>query len=85
MPKQILRLTESDLHNLIRKSVNEILQMKKKNVIREDVLGDDWNVNPDEEEVNNNYEPFNDQLDNEEESNDFGITGEKQFDPTDYN
>ena len=85
MSKQILRLTESELHNLIRKSVNEILQMKKKNVIREDALGDDWNVNPDEEEVNNNYEPFNDQLDDEEESNDFGITGERQFGPTDYN
>lgn len=78
--KKIIRLTESDLHNIVRASVNRIL--------REDVLGNDWNVS-DENGVYNNYEPFNDQERHEQEDEfrdnfDWGAQGEKNIDPTQY-
>jgi hypothetical protein len=68
--KKVIRLTESELRNIIKNSVNRIL--------REDILGNDWREN---DNVLNNYEPF----EGEEHSNpfdgmvndhDFGITGE---------
>jgi hypothetical protein len=49
--------------------------------MNEDVLGNDWNVN-DENEINNNYEPFEDQED--DESHDFGIVGDNGIDNTVY-
>ena len=52
MKKNIIRITESDLHNII---VNTV-----KRVLKEDVLGNDWNAIDDNENfnVNNNYEVF---------------------------
>jgi hypothetical protein len=78
--KKIIRLTESDLHRIIEGSVKRIL--------REGVLGNDWRQN--EDEVLNNYEPFEDQIDRYEAENEFrnqhdwGAQGEKDTDPTYY-
>ena len=66
-------MTESDLRRIITTSVQQIMN--------EDVLGNDWNVN-DENEINNNYEPFEDQED--DESHDFGIVGDNGIDNTVY-
>ena len=77
--KQIIRLTESELHRIIRNSVRKI--------IGEDVLGNDWHEN---ETPYNNYEPFEDQIkrykeeDEYRNQHDWGTQGEEQFDPTDY-
>ena len=78
--KKIIRLTESDLHRIIEKSVSKIL--------REDVLGNDWRQ--DEDDVLNNYEPFEDQIDRYEaetefrNQHDWGAQGEEDIDPTHY-
>ena len=78
--KKIIRLTESDLHRIIEKSVSKIL--------REGVLGNDWRQN--ENDVLNNYEPFEDQIDRYEAENEFrnqhdwGAQGEEGIDPTNY-
>ena len=81
--KKIIRLTESDLHNIIKESVNRIL--------REDVLGNDWHENDDNENsVYNNYEPFESQIERyraEDEfrnQHDWGAQGEEEIDPTFY-
>lgn len=52
--------------------------------MNEDVLGNDWNVNDDENETNNNYEPFDDQDEDNDESHDFGIVGDNGIDNTVY-
>jgi hypothetical protein len=81
--KKIYRLTETDLRNIIMESVNRILG--------EDVLGNNWDSNEDNEDyVFNNYDPFDDQerFKAEEDfrnQHDWGTEGEKQFDPTDEN
>ena len=83
--KKIVRLTESDLHRIIKDSVKRIL--------REDVLGNNWHENEDEREnkVLNNYEPFQNQIENYKEDSelnnqyDWGIKGENPLDPTQYN
>lgn len=78
--KKIIRLTESDLHRIIERSVSKIL--------REGVLGNDWRQN--EDDVLNNYEPFEDQIDRYEAENEFrnqhdwGAQGEEDIDPTHY-
>ena len=78
--KKIIRLTESDLHRIIEKSVSKIL--------REGVLGNDWRQN--ENDVLNNYEPFEDQIDRYEaetefrNQHDWGAQGEEDIDPTHY-
>lgn len=78
--KKIIRLTESDLHRIIERSVSKIL--------REGVLGNDWRQ--DEDEVLNNYEPFEDQIDRYDAETEFrnkydwGAQGEKDVDPTHY-
>ena len=78
--KKILRLTESDLHRIIERSVSKIL--------REGVLGNDWHQ--DEDDVLNNYEPFEDQIDRYEaetefrNQHDWGAQGEEDIDPTHY-
>lgn len=78
--KKIIRLTESDLHRIIEKSVSKIL--------REGVLGNDWRQN--ENDVLNNYEPFEDQIDRYEAENEFinqhdwCAQGEEGIDPTHY-
>ncbi len=78
--KKIIRLTESDLHKIIEKSVSKIL--------REGVLGNDWRQ--DEDDVLNNYEPFEDQIDRYEaetefrNQHDWGAQGEEDIDPTHY-
>lgn len=73
--RKIVRLTENELHNIVAESVRRIM--------REDVLGNDWNVN-DTDDLNNNYEPFEDQLDDDDESHDYGIVGDKGIDDTIY-
>jgi hypothetical protein len=78
--KKIIRLTESDLHRIIERSVSKIL--------KEGVLGNDWHQ--DEDDVLNNYEPFEDQIDRYEAENEFrnqhdwGAQGEENIDPTHY-
>jgi len=59
--KKIIRLTESDLHRIIKRSVSKIL--------REGVLGNDWRQN--EDDALNNYEPFEDQIDRYEAETEF--------------
>lgn len=78
--KKIIRLTESDLHRIIERSVSKIL--------KEGVLGNDWHQ--DEDDVLNNYEPFEDQIDRYEaetefrNQHDWGAQGEEDIDPTHY-
>ena len=78
--KKIIRLTESDLHRIIERSVSKIL--------REGVLGNDWRQ--DEDDVLNNYEPFGDQIDRYDaetefrNQHDWGAQGEEDIDPTEY-
>ena len=76
--KKIIRLTESDLHRIVRESVKRIL--------REDVLGNDWNAanvgnNDNITDVSNNYEAFEDQKD----EHNWSTSGEENIDPTQYN
>lgn len=79
--KKLIRLTESDLHRIIEKSVRRI--------IREDVLGNDFRQ-VDDTSALNNYEPFENQIDNYETENEFrnqhdwGAQGEEDIDPTHY-
>lgn len=74
--KKIIRMTESDLHNLIARTV--------KRIIREDVLGNDWRENDD---VLNNYEAFEDQkttpFNGMTNDHDWSVKGE-DGDPTHY-
>ena len=72
--KKIIRLTEQDLHNIIKASVNRIL--------REDVLGDDWREANQEDSVMNDYEPFETQMDTQDYN--WSTQGEEEFDPTFY-
>lgn len=74
--KQVIRLTESDLMKIIKNSVRKAL--------KEDVLGNDWNVNDD---IRNNYEVFDDpfeDMDDQSNEHDWGVQGEENFDPTEY-
>jgi hypothetical protein len=78
--KRIIRLTESDLRQIVRESVRRI--------IREDVLGNNWNAvnigsNDNITDISNNYEPFEDQKFNSD--NDWSVSGEENIDPTQYN
>ena len=77
--KKIIRLTESDLHRIVKESVNRIL--------KEDVLGNDWHEN-EEDAVMNNYEPFESQedlpFDGMQDDHDWSGVGEEEFDPTFY-
>lgn len=77
--KRIIRLTESDLRQIVRESVRRI--------IREDVLGNNWNAvnigsNDNITDISNNYEPFEDQKFNSD--NDWSVSGEENIDPTQY-
>lgn len=74
--KKIIRLTEQDLRNMIRQTVNRIL--------KEDVLGDDWREREADQEdsVMNNYEPFETQMDMQD--HDWSGQGEEEIDPTFY-
>jgi len=80
--KKIIRLTESELNTLIGNSVKRIL--------REEVLGDNWNVNDIEDEgknnqVLNNYEAgeyFKDEANND--NHDQSVVGNDPYDPTEY-
>lgn len=56
--KNIIRLTESELHAIINNTVQSLLQ--------ENVLGDDWRETEEDEEVMNNYEPFQSQMQHDE-------------------
>lgn len=82
--KKIIRLTESELKNIIERSVKQI--------IREDVLGNNFHEADDDlpfgedddfSPLFNNYEPFKSQQMNNNE-HDWGVEGEEQFDPTEY-
>jgi hypothetical protein len=74
--KKIIRMTESDLHNLVARTV--------KRIIREDVLGNDWREN---DNVLNNYEAFDDQkttpFNGMSNDHDWSVKGE-DGDPTHY-
>lgn len=78
MDRKIIRLTEADLHNIVKATVNRIL--------KEDVLGDDWRENQENQEdsVMNNYEPFDTQIQMDKQDHDWGTQGEEEFDPTYY-
>lgn len=73
---KIIRLTETDLHNIIRNSVNRIL--------KEDVLGNDWTEKEENDNVMNNYEPFEAQMQMDTQDHDWSGQGEEEFDPTFY-
>ena len=74
--KKVIRMTESDLHNLVARTV--------KRIIREDVLGNDWREN---DNVLNNYEAFDDQkttpFNGMSNDHDWSVKGE-DGDPTHY-
>lgn len=70
--RKLIRLTEEDLGNMIKMSLMD--------AINEGVLGDNWHEN-DDNDVMNNYEPFEDQ---EGSSHDWWVSGESNIDPTDY-
>ena len=81
--KKIFRLTESELMTMIENSVRK--------VIKEDVLGNDWRTKEDEDDdIFNNYEPFEDQIirykeeDEFRNQHDWSTQGEEEFDPTYY-
>ena len=71
--KKIIRLTESELKRIINNSVRKI--------IKEDVLGNDWREA--ENDVMNNYEPFELQKQDDNDNN-WGIKGEEGLDQTNY-
>ena len=71
--KKVIKLTESDLHKIIKESVSKILE--------EDVLNNNWEDF--DNGVLNNYEPFKNQKESDNE-HDWGISGEDGFDPTEY-
>lgn len=73
--KKIIRLTESELMNIVKSSVRKAL--------REDVLGNNWHESDEEleDKQNNNYQAFDSQVDDD---HDWGIKGEQGLDPTDY-
>ena len=73
--EKIIRLTEQDLSSMIKKSLA--------NIMNEDVLGDNWKEREDDD-VLNNYEPFEDQYGDELDSHDWGVSGEDNIDPTEY-
>lgn len=71
--KKIFRITESELKGIIKESVERVLN--------EDVLGDNWHEN---DEVYNNYEPFEDQEEEFKNGHNWGVQGEENIDPTEY-
>ena len=54
--KKLIRLTESELKSIIGDTVQSLLG--------EDVLGDDWMQREEDDNVMNNYEPFQSQKQN---------------------
>ena len=72
---KVIRLTEQDLSKMIKKSLA--------NIMNEDVLGDNWQEREDDD-VLNNYEPFEDQEGDDLDSHDWGVSGEDNIDPTEY-
>lgn len=54
--KKLIRLTESELKSIIGDTVQSLLG--------EDVLGDDWMQREENDNVMNNYEPFQSQKQN---------------------
>ena len=74
MKKQIIKLTESDLHKIIRESVKKIL--------KEDVLGNNWHES-DDEPFENKIERFKAE-DEFRNQHDWATQGEEEFDPTFY-
>ena len=72
---KVIRLTEQDLSKMIKKSLA--------NIMNEDVLGDNWQEREDDD-VLNNYEPFEDQDGDDLDSHDWGVSGEDNIDPTEY-
>ena len=74
--EKVIRLTEQDLSNMVKKSLA--------NIMNEDVLGDNWREREDDD-VLNNYEPFEDQEEDDDlYSHDWGVSGEDNIDPTEY-
>lgn len=71
-----MRISSNKIHNVLMESI--------RNVIGEDVLGDNWTEaqpNDDSEfDVGDNYDPFEDQ----KEDHDWSIKGENELDPTVY-
>ena len=74
MKRNVIRLTESDLHRIVRSSVNKI--------IRESVLSNNFHEVPEDDSVYNNYEPFGSDFD--EQEHELWSSGEEEYDPTEY-
>ena len=69
-------LSEGYLHKVIMGSISKVLN--------EDVLGDNWHeLSDDDDDIFNNYEPF-DYQDDFGNEHDWGVQGEEEFDPTEY-
>jgi hypothetical protein len=77
--KKIVRLTESELKKIVENSAIRLVENKLGRKLNEDILGDNWHEN---DEVMNNYEPFETQMDDED--HDFSGQGEENIDPTLY-
>lgn len=92
--KKIIRLTESDLHRIVKNSVQRIL--KEDNVLGNDFMQDGGNEMDNNTSANNNYQSFKDQkddlpfgLDDDfsplfKNEHDWGTQGEENIDPTFY-
>ncbi len=74
MAKRIIRFTMRDLKEAVMTALGTVLN--------QDVLGNDWNVD-DEEDVYNNYEPFEKQIDDNDE-HDWSTVKEPTVDDTVY-
>jgi len=77
--KTVIRLTESELRKIVEGVTRKIVKDK----LNEDVLGDNWHEAESEETPFNNYEPFEDQMDTQDNHN-MSSQGEVYFDPTYY-
>ena len=63
MGKIIIRLTESELMEMVNESVRMVCSEKYGLTVNETILGDDSNES---DEVFNSYEPFGSQMDDDE-------------------
>lgn len=82
--KTIVRLTESELNRLVENAAIRLVKDRISGRMNEDVLGDNWHEAENEDENPfNNYEPFESQMDDENEHNWSG-QGEEDIDPSYY-
>lgn len=68
MEKAIIRLTESELMEMVNESIRRVCNGKYGLMTNEDVLGNNWHERDDNKNiVSNAYEPFADQIGNDDD------------------